>query len=103
MNVGSKYVQGRLIGAMLYFFLFIYTFIIFFGEALLPKDEMKWCMAAKYGYPGMNKVYENPDYDTNPCLRERTAWLLFTNLDECDMARRMICSVLFGAIIGYVS
>lgn len=98
----SLSIKGRVVGIILYSLLFIYTFIIFFGSAvMLTKDEKDWCMAAKLGYPGMQKIYENPDYNTNPCFKERTIWLLYTNLDECDMARRMLCSVLFGAAIGF--
>ena len=96
--------KGRLVGFLLYFFLITYTFIIFFGSSLiLPKDERDWCLAARLGYPGIDTAYENPDFPTNPCLRERSIWLLYINLDECDMARRLACSVLFGAAIGYVT
>merc|ERR1712125_15688 len=87
---------------MIYFFLITYTFIIFFGSALLLlKDERDWCSAAKRGYPGINTMYENPDYVTYPCLHERPVWLLYINLDECDFATRMICSVIYGAAIGF--
>jgi len=97
----STSVKGRVVGLIIYFFTITFTFIIFFGEILLlPKDETQWCKAAQHGYI-RQKSYENPYADNNPCLLERTVFLLFTNLDECDMARRMIGSVIFGAAIGY--
>jgi len=79
--------------------LLIYTIIILFGESLiLPKDEAKWC---KYAFVENTKEYENPDYNKDLCRYQQTYYLLYMTVDECDYARRMLLSVIFGAIIGF--
>jgi hypothetical protein len=45
--------------------------------------------------------YANPDYITDPCRYLRVAELFYFTLEECDMSRRLLCSVLLGGIIGY--
>ena len=80
-------------------FLSVYTFVIIFGETLfLPNDEVEWCSVANVNN---TKVYENPDFDKSICRYEQTPYLLFMTQDECDYARRMFISVLYGAIIGF--
>lgn len=80
-------------------FLLLYTFIIIFGETImLPKEESEWCSVANVTN---TKVYENPDFDKNLCRQEKTPYLLFLTQEECDYARRMFISVLYGAIIGF--
>lgn len=80
-------------------FLSVYTFIIIFGETLfLPENEVEWCSVANVNN---TKVYENPDFDKNLCRYEQTSYLLFMTREECDYARRMFISVLYGAIIGF--
>jgi len=45
--------------------------------------------------------YENPDYITDPCRYVRVPQLMMLTLEECDLSRRMLASVLFGGAIGY--
>ncbi len=45
--------------------------------------------------------YANPDYIMDPCRYLRVAELLFFTLEECDMSRRLLCSVILGGVIGY--
>lgn len=79
--------------------LFLYTIIILFGESfILPKDQAKWC---KYAFVANTKEYENPDYNKDLCRYQQTYYLLYMTVDECDYARRMLLSVIFGAIIGF--
>ena len=81
--------------------LVLYTMAILFGDVwLLPKDETEWCRAAQNGYPNV-KHYHNPDTNNNPCHYERTLYLLGMNQFECMFAKRMIVSVLLGAVIGW--
>ena len=46
------------------------------------------------------KEYENPDFNKDLCRHVQTPYLLYMTVDECDYARRMLVSVIFGAIIG---
>jgi uncharacterized membrane protein YhiD involved in acid resistance len=46
-------------------------------------------------------AYANPDYDTNPCRYIRLLPLLGMTLEECDMSRRMVVSVVLGGAIGF--
>lgn len=45
--------------------------------------------------------YANPDYIMDPCRYLRVPELLYVTLEECDMSRRLLCSVILGGIIGY--
>lgn len=47
-----------------------------------------------------NSPYSNPDYLLDPCRYLRTPFLSYLTIEECDMCRRLLCSVLFGGIIG---
>jgi len=86
--------EGKILLTIMYFFLVASTFTILFGEMLfMPKD---------YCSKDYVKIdYENPDYHQNPCRLERTYFLLYLTPKECDYARRILTSVLFGGIIGY--
>lgn len=44
--------------------------------------------------------YSNPDYILDPCRYLRTPFLSCLTMEECDMCRRLLCSVLLGGIIG---
>jgi uncharacterized membrane protein YhiD involved in acid resistance len=88
----EKAIHYFLLGVLL-----IYTVIILFAEFFLP-DEQVWC---KYHSVQNTKEYENPDYDKNLCRHQHTVHLLYMTVDECDYARRMLLSVIFGAIIGF--
>ena len=50
-----------------------------------------------------NHPYENPDYDTDPCRYLRLPELLYLTLEECDVSRRLLVSVILGGAIGYVN
>lgn len=88
----EKVIHYVLLGVLL-----IYTVVILFAEFFLP-DEKVWC---KYYAIHNTKEYENPDYDKNLCRHQHTIHLLYMTVDECDYARRMLLSVIFGAIIGF--
>lgn len=48
-----------------------------------------------------DRDYKNPDYDTDPCRYVRVIpYLLGLTLEECDMSRRMLASVILGGAIG---
>ena len=79
----------------------VYTFVIWMGELiLLPSDETDWCWSAQNGYPNI-KTYDNPDYNNNPCYKERPPQLLGMSQMEISFARRMFTAVLLGAAIGF--
>ena len=92
-----------------YLVLVVYTLLVLFGPLiLLPIDKTKWCPESEsvgvdddddavYDEPH----YENPDYITDPCFHRRLPELLGLTLEECDLSRRMLASVLFGGAIGY--
>ena len=63
-----------------------------FGQATVSNDD-----DAVYEEPH----YENPDYITDPCFHRRLPQLLFLTLEECDLSRRMLYSVVLGGAIGY--
>ncbi|CAB9502581.1 Protein MgtC [Seminavis robusta] len=78
----------------------VFTFVIIFGDALLlPRDTLVWCQAAQRGAP--LKTYANVDAVRDPCYYERSLYLLGWSMFECDFGRRMIASVVLGAVIGY--
>ena len=86
---------------ILHFTFILYTFIIWLGESLLlPTNEKDWCWSAQHDYPNI-KVYDNIDYNNNPCYKERPPHLLFLSQMEISFARRMFTSVLLGAAIGF--
>ena len=79
----------------------LYTFVIWLGEPLLlPTNEKDWCWSAQNDYP-IVKIYDNPDYNNNPCYKERPPHLLFLSQMEISFARRMFTSVILGAAIGF--
>jgi hypothetical protein len=51
---------------------------------------------------GSDSPYGNPDYILDPCRYLRVPCLLYLTLEECDMCRRLLCSVVLGGVIGYV-
>lgn len=44
--------------------------------------------------------YANPDYILDPCRYLRVPHLCYLTMEECDVCRRLLCSVILGAIIG---
>jgi uncharacterized membrane protein YhiD involved in acid resistance len=84
--------------------LLVYTLVILFGDTiLLQRDRLAWCHAAVLESQGIDitKDYANIDSPTDPCYYERTINLLGFSIFECDFGRRMICSVILGAAIGF--
>eukprot|EP00549_Striatella_unipunctata_P001390 CAMPEP_0118689312 /NCGR_PEP_ID=MMETSP0800-20121206/9421_1 /TAXON_ID=210618 ORGANISM="Striatella unipunctata, Strain CCMP2910" /NCGR_SAMPLE_ID=MMETSP0800 /ASSEMBLY_ACC=CAM_ASM_000638 /LENGTH=309 /DNA_ID=CAMNT_0006586699 /DNA_START=37 /DNA_END=965 /DNA_ORIENTATION=+ len=49
---------------------------------------------------GHTGVYENPDYITDPCRYMRIPKLFFLTIEECDLSRRLLASVLTGGAVG---
>ena len=101
--------QKYMIMLLSYLVLAVYTLLVLLGPLiLLSIDKAKWCPEndsvgvddddhAVYDEP----QYENPDYITDPCFHRRLPELLGLTLEECDLSRRMLASVLFGGAIGY--
>jgi len=100
--------------------------MVLFGEILLllPYHKSEWCKAydptydfSQYAYAlegggagdgsfptdtnSNATVYENPDYNTDPCRYERLPHLCWLTIEECDISRRMLASVFLGGAIGY--
>jgi len=94
-----------------------YTCMILFGPLiLLPIDKDEWCSFQEDEFSMLGRSskdnsisnddetsseYENPDYITDPCRYKRLPELLYLTLEECDLSRRMLASVIFGGAIGY--
>ena len=90
--------QTNIVLIICYILVLLYSILICMGPTLLayiiPKEE--WCGLAA----GNDKTYNNPDYITDPCRYLRVPQLLYLTMEECDMSRRLLCSVLLGGIIG---
>ncbi len=83
------------------FLLLVYTIVILFGEIfILPSNQASWCSLADTSSQS-SKQYENPDFRIDPCRFHKTIYLLYLTVDECDWARRILLSVIYGAIIGF--
>jgi len=81
----------------------------------LRRDRASWCPYADDGekddkytkqlfLPDVaedESPYENPDYSLDPCRYVRLPCLLGLTLEDCDMSRRMVVSVLLGGVIGF--
>jgi len=90
-----------------------YTPVVFFVPlALHFRPRSAWCPlptageADKYNYRPFflddgESPYENPDYVLDPCRYVRLACLLGLTLEDCDISRRMVVSVLLGSAVGY--
>jgi hypothetical protein len=73
------------------------TALILFGPMLLTySGNRSWCVSTQG-----DKDYDNPDYNSDICRRERIPMLLFMTLEESDFCQRMLVSVLLGGAIGY--
>jgi putative Mg2+ transporter-C (MgtC) family protein len=84
--------------------LLFYCLLMTIGPHLLSThmDQSHWCRLNSSTMSSVsNIVYENPDYNPNPCHYVRTPYLSFITIEECDLCTRMIISILFGGIIGY--
>jgi putative Mg2+ transporter-C (MgtC) family protein len=100
-----------------YLLVLIYSLLIHVGPLLLYfRAKRDWClleagegerMLAKNsrdhagGFADADNPYENPDYDTDPCRYIRLPELCFLTLEECDISRRLLMSVILGGAIGY--
>ena len=113
------YIKTKLFIAACYLLAFLYTSLILFGPLALSfhGDESEWCpvydendhMRELTGSGDFNseisladREYANPDYITDPCRYVRLPQLVWLTLEECDMSRRMLTSVILGGAIGYV-
>ena len=78
------------------------TALILFGPLYLTYDgNRSWCTTQEGDSNDDSKDYENPDYDSDVCLRERIPLLFYLTLEEADFCQRMLVSVLLGGAIGY--
>jgi len=85
---------------VIYSSLVMYTFVVLFSEFLMV-DHNGNCVDA-LDTNSLTKTYTNPDY--NPyryCQWERRWVLLGLSRIECDLARRLLMSVLLGGTIGW--
>jgi hypothetical protein len=111
--------QTKLLIRSCYVLALVYTCTILIGPLVLSfQDKSEWCSEDERklktsGDSSSNvyswdmhiedKEYENPDYITDPCWYIRVPQLGWLTLEECDMSRRMLTSVILGGAIGYVS
>lgn len=86
----------------------LYTLLIVFGPFIITEymDRSQWCPIFKDHDLYLNatlaqSIYENPDHDDDPCRYERLPHLFYLTLEEADLCRRMLLSVVMGAAIGY--
>ncbi|KAG7367407.1 MgtC family protein [Nitzschia inconspicua] len=102
-----------------YLVVFLFSIIICIGPVMLTFviSTGDWCGLTFDGFtvedtnrelfsgdtatPDSNSPYANPDYVVDPCRYLRVPYLCYLTMEECDMCRRLLCSVLFGGIIGY--
>lgn len=85
-----------------------YTLLIVFGPFIITEymHRSQWCPIFKHHDLYSNatlaqSIYENPDHDNDPCRYERLPHLFYLTLEEADLCRRMLLSVIMGAAIGY--
>ena len=87
----------------------VYAAVAVFGEYFLnaydenssDQPSFWWCDEYDPNYEEkFEGVYSNPSYDPNPCLYIRTHYLLYLTIYDCEMIRRMLSAVVFGAFIG---
>jgi putative Mg2+ transporter-C (MgtC) family protein len=116
----ARVAQLNLIWAICYVLVVVYSILINVGPIaltwIIPKEE--WCgldgtspssvaggrrrLSGDFKEASSDhESYANPDYITDPCRYLRVPELLFFTLEECDMSRRLLCSVILGGIIGY--
>lgn len=114
--------RTKLFIAACYGLVFLYTCTILVGPLLLAfQDKAEWCSGYNEDEEGYqrkltaddsplfasdvdlaDKEFKNPDYCTDPCQYIRLPNLVGLTLEECDMSRRMLTSVILGGAIGYV-
>jgi hypothetical protein len=116
------FLQANMILLTCYLLVLLFSILICVGPIILtyvlPKDE--WCglttddstadetnkndrfLISGDGETSSNSdgPYDNPDYILDPCRYLRVPYLSYLTMEECDMCRRLLCSVLLGGIIG---
>jgi hypothetical protein len=122
-GIFSFFVQANIILIFCYLLVLFFSILICIGPILLtyvlPKEE--WCgLTADYfttdgttndnnrnllsgdteTLSDSNSPYHNPDYILDPCRYLRVPYVFYITMEECDMCRRLLCSVLLGGIIG---
>ena len=110
-SLKTLHFQKHMMVLLSYLVLLAYTLLVLFGPLfLLSIDKTKWCPESESLDPSSTDDddtiydephYENPDYITDACFHRRLPELLGLTLEECDLSRRMLASVLFGGAIGY--
>lgn len=113
--------QAKILIATCYLIVFTYTCIILFGPLILSfQEESDWCPVYSvpddqdkdrnlkssgtvfhWDIPIQDREYDNPDFDQNPCHYARVPHLFWLTMQECDLSRRMLASVILGGAIGY--
>lgn len=70
-------------------------------------DEEQWCpfdngnaTIFTTNLTALQKFNMNPQFDRNPCYYARMPQFLFFSLEECEFCRRLLVSVLLGALLG---
>lgn len=85
----------------------IFTLTIVIVPEILSRfmDKAEWCPLFDKFHTNINitseTVYENPDYDTDPCHHIRIPLLVYLTMQEADHCQKMLISVALGAIIGF--
>lgn len=114
--------QASIILIICFLLVLLFSILICVGPILLtyvlPKED--WCGLTTDGFTadGTNNdnrfllsgdtetssdsksPYHNPDYILDPCRYLRVPYLCYVTMEECDMCRRLLSSVLLGGIIG---
>jgi hypothetical protein len=85
-------IKGLLYGLVLLFYLSLSVVAII--EPWLSPSEC-------YEAVDTTLKFENVMYIYNPCLHTRVRYLLWLTPKECEFCRRLIASVLCGAVIGW--
>jgi uncharacterized membrane protein YhiD involved in acid resistance len=95
--------ETNIILILCYILVLLYSILICAGPIFLahivPAEE--WCGLSSESVVERASSYANPDYITDPCRYLRVPRLFYLTLEECDMSRRLLCSVFLGGVIGY--
>ena len=110
----NRYLSIKILIGLCYVFVSCYTCIILIGPLLLSfQKESDWCPVYQredrnlkssavfnWDIPIEDREYNNPDFIQDPCRYARVPQLVWLTLEECDMSRRMLTSVILGGAIG---
>jgi len=112
----THHTKTKILIGICYVLVFAYTCVVLVGPLLLSfQEESDWCplyiggernpkssgAVFNWDIPIQDREYNNPDFDQDPCHYARVPQLVWLTLQECDMSRRMLTSVILGGAIGY--